>query len=238
MLPAGRWSHGRTMRALIVEDEVRLARNIAKALRETASYAVDIATDGEDGRHQALSNPYDLIVLDLMLPKMGGMEILRSLRGRGNRVPVLILTARDTTADVIQGLDSGSDDYMTKPFDMGEFLARCKALVRRTYDRPEPVVRVGELSVDTSSRLVTLHGRPVALSAMEYRLLEYLALRAGQVVSKTEIIDHLYDFNAETFSNVVEVYVSALRRKLGAGSGKSLIRTVRGLGYILGGSPA
>jgi DNA-binding response OmpR family regulator len=224
------------MRVLIIEDEVRLARNIATALRE-AAYAVDVAIDGEDGRYQAFSNPYDLIVLDLMLPKIGGLEILKSLRKRGNRVPVLILTARDTTQDIIQGLDSGSDDYMTKPFDMGEFLARCKALVRRTYDRPDPVVRIGELSLNTSSRVVTLRDRRVALSAMEYRLLEYLALRSGQVVSKTEIIDHLYDFNAETFSNVVEVYVSALRRKLDVGSGNSLIRTIRGLGYVLGGSP-
>jgi DNA-binding response OmpR family regulator len=222
------------MRVLIIEDEIRLARNIARALKETASYAVDVSTDGEDGRHQALSNPYDLILLDLMLPKMGGLEILAKLRQQGNRVPVLILTARDTTRDIIRGLDSGSDDYITKPFDMGELLARCKALVRRTYDRPDPAVRVGELSVDTSTRLVTLGGRPVTLSAMEYRLLEYLALRAGQIVSKTEIIEHLYDFNAERFSNVVEVYISTLRRKLDADSKRSLIHTVRGLGYVLG----
>ena len=127
------------------------------------SYAVDISTDGEDGRHQALSNPYDLVVLDLMLPKVGGLEILTSLRRQGNRVPVLILTAKDTAQDIIQGLDSGSDDYMTKPFEIGEFLARCKALVRRTYDRPDPVVRIGELSVNTSSRMVTLRGQCVLL---------------------------------------------------------------------------
>ncbi len=225
------------MRVLIIEDEARLARNIAKALKETASYAVDISTDGEDGWHQALSNPYDLIVLDLMLPKMGGLDILAKLRRQGSRVPVLILTARDTTQDIIRGLDSGSDDYITKPFDMGELMARCKALVRRTYDRPDPAVRIGELSVDTSTRLVTLRGQRVTLSAMEYRLLEYLALRAGQIVSKAEIIEHLYDFNAETFSNVVEVYISGLRRKLDAGPECSLIRTVRGLGYILGEAP-
>jgi len=131
------------MRILIVEDEARLARNIAKALREIASYAVDISTDSEDGLHQALSNPYDLIVLDLMLPRVSGLEILRRLRGHGSHVPVLILTARDTTQDIIAGLDSGSDDYMTKPFEVGELLARCRALVRRTYDRPNPVVCVG-----------------------------------------------------------------------------------------------
>ncbi len=209
-------------------------RNIAKALKETASYAVDISTDGEDGWHQALSNPYDLILLDLMLPKVGGLEILAELRRQGNRVPVLILTARDTTRDIIRGLNSGGDDYITKPFDMGELLARCKAMVRRTYDRPDPVVRIGELSVDTSSRLVTLRGRRVTLSAMEYRLLEYLVWRAGQIVSKAEIIEHLYDFNAETFSNVVEVYISTLRRKLDVDPERSLIHTVRGLGYVLG----
>ncbi|HNS21973.1 MAG TPA: response regulator transcription factor [Sedimentisphaerales bacterium] len=225
------------MRVLIVEDEARLARNVAKALKETTSYAVDISLDGEDGRHQALSNPYDLIVLDLMLPKVDGLEILRDLRRHGSRVPVLILTAKDTTQDIVQGLNSGSDDYLTKPFDMGEFLARCKALVRRTYDRPDPVVSVGELSVDTASRRVTFRGQPVSLRAMEYRLLEYLVLRTGQVVSKEEILEHLYDFNAETFSNVIEVYVSALRRKLDAGSPCPLIRTVRNQGYVIGDVP-
>ena len=222
------------MRVLIVEDEIRLARNVAKALRETASFAVDISTDGEDGRHQALSNPYDLIVLDLMLPKVSGLDILQHLRRDGNRVPVLILTARDTTDDVIKGLSLGSDDYLTKPFDMGELIARCQALVRRNYDRPDPVVSVGELSVDTSSRVVTFQGRPVILPAMEYRLLEYLVLRAGQVVTKAEIVDHLYDFNAENFSNVVEVYISALRKKLDPGPGHRLIHTVRGQGYLVG----
>jgi two-component system response regulator PhoP len=221
------------MRVLIVEDEARLARNIAKALKETASYAVDISTNGEDGRHQALANPYDLIVLDLMLPKVGGLDILKSLRRQGSRVPVLILTARDTTEDIIQGLDCGSDDYMTKPFEIGEFIARCRALVRRTYDRPDPIIRLGDLSVDVSSRTVTLGQQRISLRAMEYRLLEYLMLRAGQIVSKTEILEHLYDFNAESFSNVVEVHVSALRRKLNTGSQRVGIQTVRGLGYVI-----
>ncbi len=225
------------MRVLIIEDEARLARNIARALQEATSYAVDISTDGEDGRHMASSNPYDLIVLDLMLPKIGGLEILKTLRQSGCRTPVLILTARDTRQDIIQGLDSGGDDYMTKPFDMGEFLARCKALVRRTYDRPDPIVRIGELSVDTSSRAVTLRDQRVPLRAMEYRLLEYLVLRAGQIVSKTEIMEHLYDFNNESFSNVIEVHISALRRKLDVGSTPILIHTVRGQGYMIGETP-
>ncbi len=232
---AGNW--GRKMRVLIVEDEARLARNIAKAIKETLSYAVDISTDGEDGRHQAISNPYDLIVLDLMLPKVPGLDILARLRRDGNRVPVLILTAKDTSQDIVRGLDSGSDDYLTKPFDMGEFLARCKALVRRTYDRPDPVVRVGGLSLDTSSRIVTLQGQRVVLRPMEYRLLEYLMFRAGQVVSKEEILDHLYDFNAESFSNVIEVYVSSLRKKVVAESAQVSIRTIRGQGYVIEETP-
>jgi two-component system response regulator PhoP len=226
------------MRVLVVEDEARLARNIAKALKETASYAVDISTDGEDGRHQALSNPYDLIILDLMLPKVSGLDILKSLRRQGCKIPVLILTAKDTTEDIIQGLDCGSDDYMTKPFEIGELLARCRALVRRTYDRPDPVIRVGDLSVDVSSRAVMLGDRRIPLRAMEYRLLEYLVLRAGQIVSKTEILDHLYDFSEESFSNVVEVHISALRRKLNTGSQRVGIHTVRGLGYVIQETPA
>lgn len=225
------------MRILIVEDEVRLARNIAKALRETASFAVDISTDGEDGQHQAQSNPYDLIVLDLMLPGIGGLDILQHLRRRGNRVPVLILTARDATEDVIRGLNLGGDDYLIKPFDMGELIARCQALIRRNYDRPDPVASVGPLSVDTSARLVTLRGKPVVLPAMEYRLLEYLVLRAGQIVTKEEIVEHLYDFHAERFSNVVEVYVSSLRRKLDPGPPYRLIHTLRGQGYLVGELP-
>jgi len=225
------------VRVLIVEDEVRLARNVARALRETVSFAVDVSTDGEDGANQALSNPYDLIVLDLMLPKVSGLDILARLRHAGNRVPVLILTARDTTTDIIKGLNAGSDDYLTKPFDMGELIARCQALIRRHYDRPDPAVSVGELSVDTASRTVTFKNQPVSLPAMEYRLLEYLVLRAGQVVTKEEIVEHLYDFNAEKFSNVVEVYISALRKKLDPGPPHHLIHTIRGQGYLVGEMP-
>ncbi len=205
------------MRVLIVEDEKRLARNIARALEETTSFAVDISTDGEDGLHMALSNPYDLIVLDLMLPKVNGLEILQSLRRKGQHTPVLILTARDTTDDIVKGLNLGSDDYLTKPFDTGELIARCKALVRRSYDRSNPEIHIGELCVDTASRKVTFRGKTVILPAMEYRLLEYLVLRAGQIVTQAEITEHLYDYNAENFSNVVEVYVSSLRRKFDPG---------------------
>ena len=225
------------MRVLIVEDEERLAGNIAKALADATSFAVDISNDGEDGQHMAMTNPYDLILLDLMLPKINGLDILQHLRRRGQRTPVLILTAKDTTEDVIQGLNLGSDDYLTKPFEMAELIARCRALTRRRYDRPNPVIEVGDVSINMASHTVALEGKQVMLPAMEYRLLEYLALRAGQLVSKTEIVEHLYDFDSENFSNVVEVYISNLRRKLDPGRHHVLIHTVRGQGYILGDMP-
>ncbi len=220
------------MRVLIVEDEARLARNIGRMLHEEASYAADVSTDGEDGLHMALTNPYDLIILDLMLPRLDGLELLRRLRAAGRRTPVLVLTARDTTEDIIRGLDLGGDDYLTKPFRMEELCARARALVRRAYDRPDPVLRAGPIEINTATRVVTCRGRPESLPAMEYRLLEYMAMRAGEVVSKTDIIEHLYDFNAETFSNVVEVYVSSLRKRFGA----QTIRTIRGQGYVLAGT--
>jgi len=219
------------MRALIIEDEVRLASNIAQILQERASFAVDTSNDGEDGRYMALVEPYDLIVLDLMLPKIDGLTILKDLRSEGKRTPVLILTAKDTTEDIIRGLDFGCDDYLTKPFEMGELIARCKALVRRSYDRPEPVVRIGRITINTSSRSVLFDEQGQSLPAMEYRLLEYMAMRAGDIVSKEEILEHLYGFDAERYSNVIEVYVSSLRKRFGART----IRTVRGLGYVLEG---
>jgi len=176
------------MRVLIVEDEIKLARNIARVLDEEYSWAVDISTDGEDGRHMAIKNPYDLVILDLSLPKVSGMEILQNLRKSKIAIPVLILTARDAVSDVVRGLEAGSDDYMVKPFDMRELIARCQALVRRSYNKSEPVIKVSNVCIDTSSHHVTVNGKLVRLSAMEYRLLEYLAMRAGQVVSKTDII--------------------------------------------------
>lgn len=242
------------MRVLIIEDEVKIARNITRVLDEEYSWAVDICTDGEDGRHMAMTNPYDLIILDLGLPKIGGIEILKDLRAGGRTTPVLILTARDDTRDIIDGLETGSDDYMVKPFNMRELMARCKALVRRSYGRAAPVIEIGNLSINTARHQVEFGGRPVRLSAMEYRLLEYLAMRAGQVVSKADISEHLYGYCSESFSNVVEVYVSTLRKKLGSGSGRALYRggpsdsapsagrqvihTLRNQGYVLGELPA
>jgi two-component system response regulator PhoP len=225
------------MRVLIVEDEAHLAKNIAKALRETASFATDISTDGEDGLHMARSNPYDLIILDLMLPKINGLEILKKLRSEGQGTPVLILTARDRSDDIINGLDLGCDDYLTKPFNIYELIARCKALVRRAYNSPNPVLCADELVLNTATRRVTFQDKPITLVAMEYRLLEYLMLRSGQIVTKAEIIDHLYCHEAESFSNLVEVYISSLRKKIDPGPQRRLIHTVRGQGYFIGEVP-
>jgi DNA-binding response OmpR family regulator len=221
------------MRVLIIEDESRIAKNIAQVLKENANFAVDICTDGVDGLHQAKSNTYDLIVLDLTLPGMDGLDILNKMRSSGKTVPVLILTARDTSADIITGLNSGGDDYLTKPFDMGELVVRCKALVRRSYGQTHPKIKVGKLTIDTVARRVKFNNSEVRLTAMEYRTLEYLAMRVGQIVSKTELLEHLYDFNWERFSNVLEVYVSALRRKLDPDRKYDLIETIRGQGYLL-----
>jgi len=220
------------MRVLVVEDEPRLAHNVARSLREGAGYAVDISPDGEDGLFMAETNPYDLVILDLMLPKIDGRSVLRRLR-ETSAVPVLVLTARDEKESIVALLNTGADDYVAKPFDLGELLARCKALVRRGKGQSLPVLRVGNLEVNTADRSVWRNGKRVELTAMEYRVLEYLAYRAGAIVSKTELLEHLYDFNWERFSNVIEVYISGLRRKLDDSAQASLIHTLRGQGYIL-----
>lgn len=223
------------MRVLIIEDEKRLAQNISQVLIENEGYAVDLSFDGIDGLHMAKSSSYDLIVLDLRLPGMHGLNILKTLRAQRNTTPVLILTACDTPSDVVKGLDCGSDDYLTKPFDIGEFVARCKALIRRSYGKANPIMTIGPLIMDTLTRKVTINGKHIILSSMEYHTLEYLALRAGQVVSKEELLEHLYDFNWERFSNVIEVYVSTLRKKIDPQKKYNLIKTLRGQGYLIEG---
>ena len=222
------------MRVLVVEDEERLAENVAAILRDNALCAVDIAPDGEEGLFQACSAPYDLLVLDLMLPKLTGLELLKRFRGEGRNSPVLVLTARDEKETIVELLNAGADDYLTKPFDLGEFVARAKALLRRGKGEHSPVIQSGPLEVDTVQRTASVAGKRIALTAMEYRVLEYLALRRGALVSKEELLEHLYDFNWERFGNVIEVYISGLRRKLEGVAGKRLIQTVRGLGYSLG----
>ncbi|MGH9475343.1 MAG: response regulator transcription factor [Terriglobales bacterium] len=229
------------MRVLVVEDEARLAANLAQALRENAGYAVDTAADGAQGLYLAQApgagprsgSPYDLIVLDLMLPQVGGEELLRRYRAGGGHTPVLVLTAREEKESVVALLNAGADDYLTKPFDMGELLARAKALVRRGQGQRGVVLRVGDLEVHTIERAVRRQGREIALAPMEYRVLEYLAHRPRAVVSKAELLEHLYDFNWEKFSNVIEVYISGLRRKLDDGFEPKLIHTLRGQGYVL-----
>ena len=221
------------MRVLVVEDEERLAQNIATILRDNALCAVDTAPDGEEGLFQATSAAYDLIVLDLMLPKLNGLEVIKRLRGEGHNTPVLILTARDEKEIVVRLLNAGADDYLTKPFDLGEFVARAKALLRRGKGEHSPVVRIGPLEVNNVTRTVEVNGTGILLTAMEYRVLEYLALRRGALVSKEELLEHLYDYNWEKFGNVIEVYISGLRRKIEGLAGQRLIHTVRRLGYSL-----
>jgi DNA-binding response OmpR family regulator len=221
------------VRVLLVEDERRLAENIARSLREGAGYAVDVAGDGAQGLYLAESSPYDLVVLDLMLPKMDGHSLLVRFRQRGHATPVLVLSARDEKQSVVRLLNAGADDYVAKPFDLGEFLARAKALVRRGAGQRAPVICVADLHLDTIERSVRRGHREIALSPMEYRVLEYLAHRPRTVVSKTELLEHLYDYNWEKFSNVIEVYISGLRRKLDASYPLKLIHTVRGHGYVL-----
>src|SRR6202035_2463362 len=221
------------MRVLIIEDEPRLAENVARSLRESAGYAVDIAHDGQEGLFLVESSEYDVVLLDLMLPKMDGMQLLGRIRRAGQHTPVLVVTARDDKESVVALLNAGADDYLTKPFDLGELLARAKALIRRGKGQPSPVLTIGDLQLNTVNRTVQRSGRTITLTAMEYRVLEYLAHRPRAVVSKTELLEHLYDYNWEKFSNVIEVYISGLRRKRDDDEAVKLIHTMRGHGYVL-----
>jgi two-component system response regulator PhoP len=223
------------MRVLIVEDEVRLAKNIAQLLREREHFAVDLSHDGIDGLHLLTTNPYDLAILDWMMPGMDGLELLQKARQKDVSTPVLFLTARDSPKDVITGLNSGCDDYLTKPFDMGELVARCKALLRRSFGHAVPIIQLGRLQIDTAGHAVQYDSRPIELTAMEYQMLEYLALKPGHIISKEELLEHLYDFNWERFSNVIEVYISNLRKKLDPEKKFAPIKTIRGQGYMLQG---
>lgn len=221
------------MHILVIEDEDRLAKNLAAALERNAGYAVDIACDGQDGLHLALSNVFDCIVLDLMLPGLAGREVLASLRAYGCKTPVLILTARDDKSSIVNLLEEGADDYLAKPFDLGELLARIKVLIRRSSGHAVAELAIGDLVVDTNKRTVTRAGRAIDLTPMEYRTLAYLMTHQGAVVSKETLLEHLYDYNWEKFSNVIEVYISALRRKIDAQAPERLIHTLRGHGYVL-----
>jgi len=215
------------MRVLIVEDEVDLASALRSALEE-AGFACDVAHDGDAGLNHVETWDYDALVLDLMLPGVDGRTILRRLR-ETKRTPVLVLTARDVVAEKVELLDAGADDYLTKPFELSELLSRLRALIRRSANEPRPTLEVGRLEIDTVARTVRRDGTTVPLSPKEYALVEYLALHRGEVVSRTMIYDHLYDEHEDTASNVVDVYVSNIRRKLG----RDFVHTRRGEGYIV-----
>jgi two-component system copper resistance phosphate regulon response regulator CusR len=222
------------MRILLVEDEARMAQTIKRGLRE-AAYAVDVARDGEDALYQASINDYDAVILDVMIPRRDGFEVCRELRAQGSRVPVLMLTARDAVEDRISGLDTGADDYLTKPFEFGELLARLRALLRRGQELRPIVIRVGDLEIDTRGQRVRRNGRTIELTTKEYTLLEYLARNAGNVVGRQEIAEHVWDDAFDPFSKLIDVYINRLRRKLDEPFGVPLIHTRRGAGYELRG---
>jgi DNA-binding response OmpR family regulator len=223
------------MRLLVVEDFESLRKTLVKGLEEEG-FAVDSSGDGEEALYMATTSDYDLIVLDLMLPSMNGMDILKKLRAKGKSCPVLILTAKETVQDKIEGLNTGADDYMVKPFDFDELLARVRSLIRRSYGKHEPEVTVGPMTVNTNSKRVTVDGVEVDITAREYFLLEYLLQRRGEKVTRMEIWEHIYDANSDQSSNTVDVYVGYLRKKLKNKDNVELIQTFRGVGYGLIGS--
>jgi two-component system copper resistance phosphate regulon response regulator CusR len=220
------------VRILLVEDELNAAKMLAKGLRED-TYAVDVATDGEQALTQAYLNDYDLIILDIMLPGKDGFEVCHEIRASGSAVPILMLTARDAVEDRIEGLDAGADDYLAKPFDFDELLARVRALLRRRAALYPEVINVADLSINPRARQVSRGGKQIALTAKEYALIEYLARRANEVVSRADIATHVWDESFDPFSKVIEVFIQRLRRKIDGDQALKLIQTRRGEGYLL-----
>jgi two-component system OmpR family response regulator len=220
------------VRALVVEDEVKMAGLLRRGLEEEG-YAVDVAGDGKEALWLASENPYDAIVLDVMLPDLDGLEVCKRLRDSGHWSPVLMLTARDGVPDRVSGLDAGADDYLTKPFSFAELLARLRALVRRGAPERPAALRVGDLTLDPAARRVTRDGAPIELTAREFALLEYLMRHPGEVLSRTRLIEHVWDFAYEGDSNVVDVYIRYLRQKIDRPFGRASLETVRGAGYRL-----
>ncbi|WP_448585015.1 response regulator transcription factor [Thermaurantiacus sp.] len=218
------------MRILIIEDEPNLRRQLKRTL-EGAGYAVDTAPDGEEGQFLGETETYDAVVLDLGLPEIDGLSVLRSWRAAGQRMPVLVLTARDSWSDKVTGLDAGADDYLSKPFQSEELIARLRALIRRASGNASAELVAGDVRLDTRSGRVTKAGEPVKLTAQEYKLLSYLMHHKGRVVSRTELIEHIYDQDFDRDSNTIEVFVTRIRKKLGP----EIISTIRGLGYSLEG---
>jgi DNA-binding response OmpR family regulator len=221
-----------SMRLLLAEDDARISRFVTKGLQEQ-SYAVDVVANGNDAVYQTEINDYDLVILDVMLPGQDGFAACRALRGLGKHMPILMLTARDGVDDRITGLDAGADDYLTKPFEFGELLARLRALLRRPRDLQPSQIVVGDLVLNTAAQAVKRGERDIPLTAKEYALLEYLVRNVGRVVGRAEIAEHVWDESFDPFSNLIEVYVNRLRRKLGEDGGKPLLQTRRGSGYVL-----
>jgi len=220
------------MRILIIEDEKKIASFMKRGLKEEG-YAADIASDGEDGLFLAETNPYDLIILDLMLPKMDGIELCKALREKKIRTPVMMVTAKDAVSDKVEGLDSGADDYLTKPFAFEELLARVRALLRKNDGASASILKAQDLTLDLLSHKVDRRGKTINLTGKEYSLLEYLMRNAGAVVTRTMISEHVWDIDFDTDTNVIDVYINYLRKKIDGNFDKSLIQTVRGRGYTI-----
>ncbi len=222
------------MRILVAEDEHRIAQAVKEGL-EQESYAVDLVFDGDEGYRTAVADTYDLIILDVMMPGIDGFEVCRRLRHDGNHTPILILTAKDQNRDIVQGLDSGADDYLAKPFSFEILLARVRALLRRPHESTGAILSAGDLTLDPSTKQVQRGGRPVNLSSKEYALLEYLLRNQNRVLSKNNIMSHVWDFDSDILPNTVEVFITFLRAKIDKPfDGPALIQTVRGFGYKLG----
>ncbi len=220
------------MRILVVEDEPGVAHFVRQGLTE-AGHAVDVARDGQEGLDYALAAEYDAIVLDIMLPRLNGLDLLRELRNHGIKTPVLLLTAKDAIDDRVKGLDAGADDYLVKPFAFPELLARIRALLRRPPLQADSVLRVGDLEMDIATRKVNRNGQPIDLTPREFSLLEFLMRHRNQVLTRTQIAEHVWNFDFYNESNVVDVYIGYLRRKIDRGFPYPLIHTVRGVGYLL-----
>ncbi|WP_420208122.1 response regulator transcription factor [Candidatus Electronema sp. JC] len=220
------------MKILVVEDDKRLAALIKRGLEENA-FVVDLCHDGEEGLYLAETSPYDAAVLDVMMPKMDGFTMLSKLREQGNEVPVIMLTARGEVESRIKGLNSGADDYLAKPFDFAELVARLTAVIRRSKGQPASMLCIADLSLDLNAKSVARGGVEVSLSAKEYAILEYLAFNRNRVVSRTELSEHVYDMNFDLDSNIIDVYINRLRKKIDKGHGLPLIQTKRGEGYMI-----
>ena len=224
------------MRLLLIEDYKPLQKSLSQGLQE-AGFAVDATGDGREGLWYATGNDYDVIILDIMLPGLDGLSILQKLRSAGKQTHILLLTAKDSVNDRVKGLNLGADDYLVKPFAFEELLARIRAIIRRNYKDKNPMIHIGPVQIDTTAQRVRCGENEILLTPREYALLEYLALRTGQVVSRTDIWEHVYDFHSSATSNVVDVYIGYLRKKIEEPGSSSLIHTVRGRGYLLGELP-